>query len=83
MSPCASASAPSSRRALLAAATYGGLFTLLAASSFVFIRLMELSRIEYAALMFVIVLAYVGGTLLCRRLLVRFGVQRTVARAAG
>ena len=65
--------------ALLAAATYGGLFTLLAASSFVFIRLMELSRIEYAALMFVIVLAYVGGTLLCRRLLVRFGVQRTVA----
>lgn len=65
--------------ALLAAATYGGLFTLLAASSFVFIRLMELSRIEYAALMFVIVLAYVGGTLLCRRLLARFGVQRTVA----
>jgi len=65
--------------ALLAAATYGGLFTLLAASSFVFIRLMELSRIEYAVLMFVIVLAYVGGTLLCRRLLVRFGVQRTVA----
>jgi len=65
--------------ALLAAATYGGLFTLLAASSFVFIRLMELSRIEYGALMFVIVLAYVGGTLLCRRLLVRFGVQRTVA----
>ena len=65
--------------ALLAAATYGGLFPLLAASSFVFIRLMELSRIEYAALMFVIVLAYVGGTLLCRRLLVRFGVQRTVA----
>lgn len=65
--------------ALLAAATYGGLFTLLAASSFVFIRLMELSRIEYAVLMFVIVLAYVGGTLLCRHLLVRFGVQRTVA----
>ena len=65
--------------ALLAAATYGGLFTLLAASSFVFIRLMELSRIEYGALMFVIVLASVGGALLCRRLLVRFGVQRTVA----
>lgn len=65
--------------ALLAAATYGGLFTFLAASSFVFIKLMGLSRIHYGALMFLTALAYLGGTILCRRLLMRFGVQRTVA----
>lgn len=64
--------------ALLAAATYGGLFTFLAASSFVFIKLMGLSRIHYGVLMFMTALAYLGGTFLCRRLLVRFGVQRTV-----
>jgi DHA1 family bicyclomycin/chloramphenicol resistance-like MFS transporter len=65
--------------ALLAAATYGGLFTFLAASSFVFIKLMALSRIHYGVLMFLMALAYLGGTFLCRRLLVRLGVQRTVA----
>lgn len=65
--------------ALLAASTYGGVFTVLAASSFVFIKLLGLSRIHYGAVMLLMPLAYLGGTFLCRRLLLRLGVQRTVA----
>lgn len=69
--------------ALLAASTYGGLFTLLAASSFVFIRLLGLSRLEYGALMMSTALAYLVGTFLCRSLLRRFGVHKTVAIGGG
>ncbi|NMG48097.1 Bcr/CflA family efflux MFS transporter [Azoarcus communis] len=65
--------------ALLATMTYGGLFTFLAASSFVFIKLMGLSKTVYGALMFSMSGAYLIGTVLCRRLLKRYGVHRTVA----
>ena len=67
--------------ALLATASYGGLFTFLAASSFVFIQVLGLSKTTYGLLMFSMSFSYIVGTIICRRLLPRFGVRRTVAIA--
>lgn len=67
----------------LSAASYGGLFTFLAGSSFVFIKVLRTSPAQYGALMSSMSLAYIVGTFLCRRLLPRFGVRRTVSLAAG
>ena len=66
----------------LATASYGGLFTFLAASSFVFIQVLGLSKTQYGLLMFSMSLMYIAGTMLCRVLLTRYGLRRTVARAA-
>lgn len=66
---------------LLTCATYGGLFTFLAASPFVFIEVLGLSRAEFGLALFSISMCYLIGTLLCRRLLGRFGLRRTVALA--
>lgn len=68
--------------ALLSACTYGGLFCLLAGSSFVFIRIFAIGRAEYGFIMASISLAYLGGTVLCRRLLVRHGLRGAVRRGA-
>ena len=65
--------------ALLATASYGGLFTFLAASSFVFIQVLEVSKTHYGLLMFSMSFSYIVGTFVCRRLLGHFGVRRTVA----
>jgi DHA1 family bicyclomycin/chloramphenicol resistance-like MFS transporter len=62
----------------LSAASYGGLFTFLAASSFVFMYVLELSKTQYGALMALNSLAYIGGTFLCRHWLPRFGVRRSL-----
>ena len=62
----------------LSAASYGGLFTILATSSFVFMNVLGLSKTQYGALMAVNSLAYIGGTFLCRQWLPRFGVRRSV-----
>lgn len=62
-------------------ATYGGLFTFLAASSFVYIDVLGLSRAQYGWVMASACVAYLAGTFLCRRLLVRLGLLRTVAIA--
>lgn len=67
----------------LSAASYGGLFTFLAASSFVFIQVLGLSKTQYGLVMFLNSLLYILGTFLCRRLLPRFGVRRAVAIAGG
>ncbi len=67
----------------LSAASYGGLFTVLASSSFVFIDVLGVSRPAYGFIMSSVSLTYILGTLACRRLLPRFGVRRTVALAAG
>lgn len=67
----------------LSAASYGGLFTVLASSSFVFIQVLGVSRPSYGLIMSSISGTYIVGTLICRRLLPRWGVQRTVAVAAG
>ena len=66
----------------LTMATYGGLLTFLAASPFVFTGLLGLSKTQYGLLMLINSLAYISGTFLCRHWLARFGVRRTVARAA-
>lgn len=67
----------------LAVTSYTGLFCFLAGSPFVFIQLMKWSRTAYGLLMFSISLAYILGTFICRRLVPRIGVPRTVAWAAG
>ncbi len=68
---------------LLSATSYAGLFTFLAASSFVFIGVLGLSKTAYGLLMLMMSLSYIVGTFLCRRLLPHFGVRRTVAIAGG
>lgn len=62
----------------LSAASYGGLFTFLAASSFVFMNVLGLSKVHYAWLMALNSLAYIAGTFLCRHWLPRFGVRRSL-----
>ena len=59
--------------------SYGGLFTFLASSSFVFINLLGLARWQYGMLLFSMAFTYLLGTVLCRRLLARLGVTQTVA----
>ena len=66
----------------LTTAAYGVLFTFLAASSFVFIQVLGLSKTQYGLVMLWNSLAYIAGTFLCRRWLVRYGVRRSVARGA-
>ncbi len=67
----------------LSAASYGGLFTVLASSSFIFIEVLGVSRPSYGLIMSSVSFTYILGTLACRWLLPRFGVRRTVALAAG
>lgn len=67
----------------LSTASYGGLFTFLAASSFIFIQVLQIPKSQYGLLMFTVSFAYILGTLICRRLLPRWGVRRTVAIAGG
>jgi MFS transporter, DHA1 family, multidrug resistance protein len=64
---------------LLLAGTYGGLFIMLAASSFVYIDVLGLSRVSYGAVLATNSGAYILGTMLCRRLLLRRGLRATVA----
>lgn len=66
----------------LTTASYSVLFTFLAASSFVFIQVLGLTKTQYGLVMLWNSLAYIAGTVLCRRWLPRHGVRRSVARAA-
>lgn len=66
----------------LLCATWGGLFTMLAASSFVFIEVLGTSRMAYGAALGTCSLFYIGGTFICRRLLSRGNASRTVAVGA-
>lgn len=66
----------------LSAASYGGLFTFLGASSFVFIQVLGLGKTQYGLLMASMSLSYLCGTFLCRRLLTHFGIRHTVAIAS-
>ena len=66
---------------LLSAASFGGLFTFLATSSFVFIQGLGLTRTQYGLLMFTMPLSYIVGTIMCRILLARLGMRRSVAVA--
>ena len=61
--------------------TYAGLFTFLAGSSFTFIEVLGWSARDVGLLLSVNGACYIGGTVLCRRLLPRWGVKNTVAFA--
>lgn len=65
---------------LLVACTYGGLFTVLAGSSFVYIDVLGLSPAAYGLVMAAGSLSYIGGTLVCRRWIARVGMVGAVAR---
>lgn len=67
--------------AALSVASYGAMFTFLACSSFVFIKVLGLSTTQYGLLLLVASMFYIVGTMLCRRLLVRFGIRKTLAIA--
>ncbi len=68
--------------ALLVACTYGGLFTLLAGSAFIYIDVLGLSPAAYGVAMAAGSLAYIAGTAVCRRWIRRHGMRGTVARGA-
>ncbi len=68
--------------ALLATTSYGGLFTFLASSSFVYIEVLGLSQSQYGFVMLSSSLAYISGTFFCRWLLRRMSLTRTVKLGA-
>jgi len=66
----------------LSSFSYLGLFTFLAASSFVFVRQFGLSKTHYGLLMLSMSFAYIVGTFICRWLLKRLSVPQCVALAS-
>ena len=62
--------------------SYGGLYVILAASSFVYIGVLGLTALDYGLVLASNSLAYIGGTLLCRRLVARFGLVGAVQRGS-
>ena len=66
----------------LTTASYALLFTFLAASSFVFIQVLGLTKTQYGLVMLWNSLAYIAGTFVCRHWLARHGVRGSVARGA-
>ncbi|MGC4077647.1 MAG: Bcr/CflA family efflux MFS transporter [Rubrivivax sp.] len=68
--------------ALLTACTYGGLYTILAGSSFVYMNRFGLGAGEYGLAMATGSVAYLGGTVVCRRWILHHGMSRSVRRAA-
>jgi MFS transporter, DHA1 family, multidrug resistance protein len=67
----------------LSSASFCVLFVFLASSSFVFIKLFGFSSARYGLIMFGMSTHYIAGTFLCRWLLPRGGMMRTVAIAGG
>jgi DHA1 family bicyclomycin/chloramphenicol resistance-like MFS transporter len=67
----------------LSATSYCVLFVFLASSSFVFIKLFGFSSGAYGLVMFGMSANYIAGTFLCRWLLARYSVARTLALAGG
>ena len=68
--------------ALTTSFSYGGLFAFISGSSFVFIRVLDIAPQTYGLLFAAVICGYLTGATLCRRLLVRLGVQGTLYRAA-
>ncbi len=67
---------------LSAAATYAGLFAFISGSSFVLIRVLGVSTTAYGFSFSTMVAGYLVGTLVCRKLVVAHGLQRTVYAGA-
>lgn len=65
--------------ALLTTATFCGLFTFLVTSAFTFIQVLGWSRGQYGIAFGGVAASYVAGTFLCRWLVPRWGVRRSVA----
>ena len=68
--------------AALVACTYGGLFIFLAGSGFVLISDIGMRPTTAGAVMSLCAVAYITGTLLCRRWIPRLGLAGSVGRAA-
>jgi len=68
--------------ATLVSATYGGLFLMLAGSSFVYIGVLGLTPWGYGLAMASASLSYLAATFYCRRLLIRHGLAGAVRRGA-
>jgi DHA1 family bicyclomycin/chloramphenicol resistance-like MFS transporter len=68
--------------ALLTTATYGGLFTMLASASFIYIGVLGLSPLACGAVLGSGSLAYIGGTFICRHWVQRHGPVGAVQRGA-
>jgi DHA1 family bicyclomycin/chloramphenicol resistance-like MFS transporter len=66
---------------LLATGSYAALFIFLASSSFVLIQALGVGKLAYGAIMAAQSVLYILGTVACRRLLVRWGIRRTVFAA--
>ena len=62
--------------------SYGGLFVVLAGSSFVYINVLGTSRVAYGFILASNSAAYIAGTVVCRRLLLRHGVRGAVRRGS-
>ena len=69
--------------AALVACTYGGLFTILAGSSFVYIDVLGVSTEIYGLCMAAGSISYLLATLVCRKWIARLGLVRTAMRGAG
>jgi len=68
--------------ALLVACTYGGLFTVLAASSFVYMDVLGQTPTAYGVAMAMGSLSYLAGTFVCRRWIARKGMAGAVKQGA-
>ncbi|MDH4290633.1 MAG: Bcr/CflA family efflux MFS transporter [Aquincola sp.] len=69
--------------ALLVASTYGGLFMLLSASSYVYIGRLGMTSTQYGLTMAGGSFVYLVGTFVCRRWLRQAGLRGAVRRGAG
>ncbi|MEJ1157447.1 multidrug effflux MFS transporter [Prosthecomicrobium sp. N25] len=69
--------------AALVSATYGGLFAFISGSSFVLQEHYGVGTVAYGVAFGSCALAYMGGTVLGRRLVVRIGMRRAIAAGAG
>ncbi|MFM7801057.1 MAG: multidrug effflux MFS transporter [Limnohabitans sp.] len=67
--------------ALLSLAAYGALFVYLATSSFVFIQVLHLSGLQLGWILSSMSIMYISGTVICRFLLRKIGMRKTIALA--
>ena len=67
--------------ALLSLAAYGALFTYLASSSFIFIQVLHLTGLQLGWILASMSVVYITGTIVCRFLLRRIGMRKTIALA--
>ena len=67
--------------ALLSLAAYGALFVYLATSSFVFIQVLHLSGLQLGWILSSMSIMYITGTIVCRFLLRKIGMRKTIALA--